>query len=111
MALKVLVCGGIGFADRHWVDAALSEVHIRLGPVSILIHGRSTRVDRWAHLWAVKRSVACAVAHDGWNGHPASPTQILDTEQPELLVIFPGGRSTAALARLGKRRGLRVETA
>lgn len=89
---------GVGFADRTWVAAALSEIHARRGPISFLLHGKGTSVDGWACRWASRAGIPCAIRHS---------RLLLATD---LLLVFPG-RGTANLVRLARERGVLIETA
>jgi hypothetical protein len=91
----VLVCGGRDFADRDWLFRVLDE----LGP-SEVIHGAARGADRLAGEWARARGVACREYPADWKGQGRGAGF---RRNPDLVVAFPGGRSTADMvAKAGK---------
>ena len=55
-AIRVLICGGIGFPDEKPVYAALDHIHTKRG-ISFLIVGARDGVTKYAMQWAKQRGV------------------------------------------------------
>lgn len=111
--MKVLVCGGRSFNDRHMVNAILSEIR----PVpTLIIHGGAAGADRIADFWAKARKIPVAsypVSKDEWALHglaagPIRNAKMLDESAPDLVIAFPGGSGTANTVMLAERRRIPV---
>lgn len=105
--IKVLVCGGRSYADREFVFEMLDKLHAEHS-FSALIHGGAHGADGYAGEWAVERKVVCRVYPANWTkyGNMAGPLrnkQMLETEQPQMVVAFPGGPGTQDMVRRAKR--------
>lgn len=105
--IKVLVCGGRSYADREFVFEMLDKLHVEHF-FSALIHGGAPGVDGYAGEWAAERGVPTRVYRADWTkyGYMAGPTrnkQMLEAEQPQMVVAFPGGPGTQDMVRRAKR--------
>lgn len=101
--LRVLVCGGRGYADAGAVDAVLGKLH-RLRGIALVIHGAAKGADTLAHQWAVTAGVAveaypAVTAHGLAAGMHRNHTMLREAA-PDLVVAFPGGVGTAMMARI-----------
>lgn len=110
--MRVLVCGGRGFADREKLFAVLDGVHRRKG-ISLIIHGGANGADAFAGEWATERGVALKVFTAGWeqSGRAAGPIRnrrMLEDGKPEFVVATAGGAGTAHMVSLAKKAGLFV---
>lgn len=106
--MKVLVCGGRKFSDAELLFFVLDEIR-----PSIVVHGAAKGADALADLWARKRGVPCRRYFAQWlkYGNLAGVLRnqrMLDMEQPDLVVAFPGGRGTADMVRRAKSAGVPV---
>jgi hypothetical protein len=140
--MKVLVCGSrdwdhrddpavigylSGFQDalrlmERWGAVTASGKGVE--PITILIHGDATGVDRLAGAWAIRHlgseHVRVYPAH--WQHTPQCapdcPRQIgvvagpirnqqMLTERPEVVIAFPGGRGTADV--VGRAQHAQIE--
>ena len=106
--MKVLVCGGRDYADSAKVDRHLTA----LMPTTI-VHGAARGVDTLADKWAGKWKVPVHRYPADWGlyGRVAGPIRnqrMLDIEQPDLVLAFPGGKGTADMIRRAKAAGFQV---
>lgn len=116
MSIRICVTGGRDYADAAKVDEALSHLY-KLYGISRLAHGGADGADALAAAWAVRigaEVVAYPVTGDEWRdlGKAAGPIRngrMLATEDPDMLVVFPGGRGTADCERQARKRGIFVQ--
>jgi len=107
--VRVLVCGGREFWDRHRVFQVLDA----LDPApSQIIQGGAVGADSLAAEWASERSVPYRTFEADWETHkrkagPIRNKQMLDEGKPDLVVAFPGARGTANMIRQAKAAGIR----
>lgn len=111
--MKLLVCGGRGYANRERVFAILDRVQAKHGPI-VIIHGDcETGADRLADEWAKARGMFCVPYPAHWQllGHRAGPERnqrMLEDAEPDAVVAFPGGRGTADMVRRAKAASIPV---
>ena len=96
--MRILVCGGRGYANRESVYRDLDRRHGEQ-PISCIIHGGATGADQLAHEWARERGIAYDVYVANWKSHaksagPMRNQQMLDEAKPDLVVAFPGNDGT-----------------
>lgn len=119
--MRVLVCGGRDYPDRHAVWRELDrlceadDAH-PLGKVALtIIHGACrTGADRWADEWAVINWSKFEEFPADWDryGRAAGPIRnqrMLDQGKPDLVLAFPGGAGTRDMIARALRAGVRVE--
>ncbi len=105
--VKVLVCGGRSYADREFVYELLDRLHAE-HKFSKLVHGGAHGADAYAGEWAKERGVPLQVYRARWDiyGASAGPQRnktMLEAEQPQMVVAFPGGgRGTEDMVRRAK---------
>ena len=109
---KVLVCGGRDYANKSHVHQTLDMYH-RCCPIELLIHGDAPGADSIADEWAEFREIATAVYPADWDryGKRAGPIRnalMLDEEQPDVVLAFPGGTGTDNMIRLARQAGVPV---
>jgi len=83
------------FAIRVWAE--LEEVHA-LTPISLIIEGGATGVDRFARTWAKERGVEFVTVDADWKRHGRAAGMIRNREMllryPQAgLLAFPHGES------------------
>ena len=114
---RVLVTGGRDYPDRQAVFLRLATCRqeaVRNGLKLIVIHGDCpTGADHWAALWCRREDIDERRYRAQWNlyGRSAGPRRnqrMLDEEQPDLVLAFPGGRGTADLVRRAATAGVLV---
>lgn len=112
MEQRVLVCGGRGYTDSERLFRIL-DVANNANPITLLVHGGARGADTLAQRWADDRGVCCMVYTANWkrDGKAAGPIRnqkMLDTEKPDMVIAFPGGRGTADMVQRAERAGLPV---
>ena len=114
---RVLVTGGRGYSDREAVFARLATCRheaARSGLKLIVIHGYCpTGADHWAALWCRREGIDERRYPAQWSLHgrsagPRRNQRMLDEEQPNLVLAFPGSRGTADLIRRARSAGVLV---
>ncbi len=111
--MRILVCGGRGYADQQFVTEVLDAFHAALG-ITVLIHGAAPGADTLARRWAGWRKVEEMPFPADWaeQGRAAGPirnSRMLAEGRPDLVIAFPGGTGTADMKRKAAKVGIRVE--
>lgn len=123
--MRVLVCGGRDYRDMLTVWNALDHEHEQR-PIHEIIHGDAGKEDEdgnvicgadkwaaaWARQWAIDQCPYPILEHH-WQefGKIMGPIRnqfMLDLEQPDLVIAFPGGRGTADMVRRARKAGVEV---
>lgn len=114
--MRVLVCGGRGYADRASVSLALapyrpasitdaSEVILILGGAP----GADTLAEEWADVWGVRKRIFPADWKTyGRSAGPRRNARMLEEGKPDLVIAFPGGTGTADMKRRAKAAGVPI---
>ena len=110
--MRIVVTGGRNWRDRGFVFSRLSIIN-HVTPITRLATGGATGADLFAEQWASVNGVECVKYDAEWkkNGRSAGPIRnrsMLETERPDLVVAFPGGRGTADCVRRAKAMGFKV---
>lgn len=109
--MRVLVCGGRNFRSPAQVSRELDRLHAEQ-PITALMQGGATGVDRFAKEWAASRRIQRFMCTANWQAHgnaagPIRNQRMLDWK-PDLVVAFPGGRGTADMVARAKASGVKV---
>lgn len=115
---RVLVCGGRDYEDWLTLKRTLDHIHID-HTITAIIHGGATGADAMADDWAKSRGItikAYPVTKEEWRmiGLSAGPrrnARMLKTEQPDMVVAFPGNKGTADMATKAFDAGYRKDEA
>lgn len=112
LIMKILVCGGRDYENVTAVDLALCRVHAKK-PITKIIHGAARGADTLAKRWAEQNGIPHVAYPADWeaNGKGAGPIrnqQMLDAENPDGVVAFPGGSGTADMVRRAIKAGVKV---
>mgnify|MGYP006921358260 CR=1 FL=1 len=110
----ILVTGGRDYANAAVVDSVLSWC---LTPGDILVHGCATGADQLCAEWCYAHGVHAAGVPALWDwerkqgnvrvaGHKRNNAMLL--LQPELCIVFPGGRGTMDMARKAGNAGVKL---
>jgi YspA, cpYpsA-related SLOG family len=96
--MKVLVCGGRDYTDGARVHELLSKLHDEQR-ITCIVTGAARGADELAQAWAVANRVSVARYPANWKEHgkSAGPRRnkiMLETEKPQMVVAFPGGKGT-----------------
>lgn len=110
--MKVVVTGGRDYRDEKKVFETLNKLHATK-PITMLVEGGASGADDLSRAWAVTHGVPVKTYPAKWSeyGKSAGPIrngQMLDAEQPDLVIAFPGGRGTANCTSQARDRGLKV---
>lgn len=110
--LKVIVCGGRDFNDAGFVNATLDRFNDLHGIESV-VEGGATGADRLAAEWARGNGKTVITHNADWRIHgkmagPIRNQKMLDVEQPDAVIAFPGGKGTANMAKIADKAGVQV---
>lgn len=102
--LKVLVTGGRTYHNPLHLWSALNALR-RLDPDVIIIHGDARGADRSAGEWARLHGCEERRYSAQWDLHGRAAgmmrnRDMYEQERPDVVVVCPGGRGTAGMARL-----------
>jgi hypothetical protein len=108
--MRVLVCGGRGYADRDWLFRELDGLKLARG-ITVVISGCAPGADTLGIEWAELRNIEIARFPADWQKHgraagPIRNQQMLDEGRPDLVIAFPGGRGTADMVRRATKAGI-----
>ena len=110
--MRVVVTGGRDFTDKDFIWSQLSHVHQKT-PITLLIQGDARGVDRICRDWAIRHDVPTQDCPADWDnlgrraGHVRNQSMI-DNYQPELGVVFPGGKGTADMVGKLRKANIRI---
>lgn len=111
--MKILVCGGRDYSDQRRLFRELDNLH-KIERIDQVFEGGANGADAMARTWALTNDIPVQTYFADWRtyGRGAGPIrnrQMLD-ENPDigLVVAFPGGRGTADMVALARRRGIEV---
>lgn len=110
--MKILVCGGRNYDRRDAVFAELDRLHAER-PITALIEGGASGVDRLAYAWATQNEMHHQCFPADWSKHgrgagPIRNAQMLRDGNPDLVVAFPGGAGTAHMVATARKAGVPV---
>lgn len=122
--MKILVCGGRDYNNKEKVFEVLdklAEKHSKLYsatenwlPSDIrIITGGAKGADDLAAAWAMVNFTDYKEYKADWNKYhkaagPIRNQQMLDKENPDLVVAFPGGKGTADMIKRAEWEGIKV---
>lgn len=124
--IRVLVCGGRNYSDKHAVwqtlygfcdDRGLWSEPDKYGnklPSGLtVIHGGARGADSLADQWAVVNWVPFEEYKADWDTHGKKAgilrnIQMLEEGKPDVVIAFPGGRGTAHMVSISKNAGVEV---
>lgn len=124
--MRVVVCGGRGFKDRDFIFRHLSRLDKERGPIVEVMEGGAPGTDKIAGEWAdengrrhVRDEAAWedlavpgavrAVRADGTEYNVLAGfqrNQRMADSRLDLVIVFPGGRGTADMARRARCAGV-----
>ena len=112
---RILVCGGRDYGASPTERQHLCRVLDDLKP-AVIISGAARGADRLAATWAKRHGVTLREypadwKHEGRAAGIRRNARMHDTERPDYVVAFPGGRGTAHMVRYARRRGTPVHHA
>lgn len=106
--MKVLVCGGRDYRSYGRVCEALNTIHNGHSPITRIVHGGAKGADTLAGMWAAYHGIHTMVYPANWgrDGKAAGlirNQRMLDEEDIDLVVAFPGGRGTAHMVNIARK--------
>ena len=112
--MKILVCGGRHYNNRKKVFNILDHVH-STRVISSIVHGDATGADTLAKEWAIARGVEQLPYPARWEygthmGPIRNTIMIVENQDIEMVIAFPGDVGTADMIKKARRNGLLVET-
>ena len=101
--MRVVVGGSRYQTDEKMVFDVLDHLHAKT-PITLLVHGACKGTDLLCEAWAMKRGIPTVAYEPDWDrwGRSAGPrrnSEMLQSEKPDLVIAFPGGRGTADLVK------------
>jgi hypothetical protein len=110
--MRVIVCGGRGYADADMVGVSLDAVARKHPNGLVIVQGGAAGADELARDWCQSRNVECVTYAADWEKHgraagPMRNQQMLDAGA-DGVVAFPGGRGTADMVERAQRAGVPV---
>lgn len=124
---RVLIYGGRDYTNEDDAFRVLDDLHAQYA-FNLVIEGGATGADRLGRRWAESRSVPFVTYNADWkkldapgaiirwnqygqynaNAGYARNLQMADEGKPDVGVEFPGGRGTANMRAILKKRGIDV---
>ena len=106
--MNVVITGGRHFKDKKMMFSVLDKIH-ETNPIVRLAHGGCTGADNLAREWALEKGITSVSYPADWHiGKKAGPMRnafMLQKEQPEYVVAFPGGRGTQNAIQFAEKMG------
>jgi len=108
--MKVIVAGGRDFIPEteHW---DYMEDFIEHNLVSMIVSGKARGADKFGEDFAYRYDVGIAEFPADWDTHGKSAGYIRNAEMADYadaLIAFPGGKGTANMIEVAKKKGLKV---
>jgi hypothetical protein len=119
MQFKVLVCGGRDYTNKDKVFETLDmikeicENNIINSSEIVIIHGGARGADNLAGMWAKANNIQSNVYLADWKayGNRAGPIRnqlMLKSENPDIVVAFPGGNGTNHMVSIARKNNTEV---
>lgn len=103
--MRVLVCGGRDFTDKHLLFDTLSNLH-RESPIVTIIEGDQIGADRMAGVWGRRNNIEVLPFPADWRRYgsamagPVRNQKMIDEGKPDIGIAFPtGGPGTQDMMR------------
>lgn len=95
---KALVCGGRLYSELSYFNSMMDSLRERFD-ITKIVHGAATGADSLADVWAHRNHIPVTAYSADWKniGKAAGIVRnqkMLDEEDPDLVIAFPGGRGT-----------------
>lgn len=108
----MLVTGGRDFSYPQAIASTLMRIH-RKSRIKLLVAGGAKGVDSHAEKWARGIGLPVCVHYAKWNLHgryagPKRNAEMADHHPEAVVVAFPGGRGTAHMVSVARKRGMPV---
>ena len=111
--MKLLVCGGRDYKDRHRIYRSLDKVLKAQNGDLTIIAGGANGVDTIAEEWAVENNLETDIYPADWDnlGKKAGyvrNAQMLEEGKPDYVLAFPGGPGTKMMKNLARKKKIGV---
>jgi len=111
--ITVLVSGGREYTNWDKVNEFLTDIH-KETPIEKIVHGGARGADSLGGKWARENGVVEKVYKADWGTHGKAAgvirnQEMLDEEDIDLLVSFPGGKGTADMKKRAKYKGVEIK--
>jgi len=108
--MKILIAGGRNFSDKQFMYSYMRQY---LGVATLVISGTAKGADRMGEKWANEFGIPVKRFPAQWSryGSKAGPIrnrQMLDEGQPDLVIVFKGGRGSEHMATIAKKAGVKT---
>tara|TARA_R110000744_G_scaffold89898_2_gene174725 strand:- start:2637 stop:2984 length:348 start_codon:yes stop_codon:yes gene_type:complete len=109
--MKILIAGGRDFTDKDLMQNTLAGVPRD----SVVISGTARGADKMGEDWAEARGIPVERYPALWEEHGRAAGHIrnqlmLDEGQPDLVVVFPGGKGSESMVKKARKAGVDVMT-
>ena len=110
--MRILVTGGRDYSNQEMVNKILSKLNEFRG-IEMIIEGGARSADSLARNWTRENSIPVKTVYADWNryGKKAGPIRnqkMLDEEQPDYVLVFPGGRGTQHMKSIAQKVGVKI---
>ena len=109
--MKILVTGGRDFDDKKLLEAALNRVVTGVEWYKdTIVHGGAKGADTLAGRYALKYGHTERVYLPDWDKHGKKAgilrnIEMLDTEKPNVVLAFKGGKGTTHMMEYAEKKG------
>jgi hypothetical protein len=108
--LRVIVCGGRDFSDKHFLFSKLDEFH-QNNNITTIIEGGANGADFLAKCWANTNGIECITVQADWKTHGKAAGPIRNSEMlklnPDVVIAFHGGAGTNNMLMQAKQNGIK----
>jgi hypothetical protein len=110
--MRVLVCGGRGYANYRYLYGFLDCYHATVC-ITHLIQGGASGADFHALQWANMRNIQSTTFKADWEKHgkkagPLRNREMLDVGKPDVIIAFPGHNGTADMVNYARSKNYHV---
>ena len=110
--MKVIVCGGRDFYNLKYAYYVLDFINTHLHPITTVIQGGAFGADAIANHWAFDRKIERIEVEADWDRFGKAAGMIRNGEMlklnPDLVIAFPGGKGTAGMIALARKKNVKV---
>jgi len=105
-----IICGGRNFDDVDYFLDIVSPIHEEIG-LTRIITGGARGADALGEAWRIEAGLDGKVYPADWTKHgrsagPIRNQEMLDKEQPDLVIGMPGGSGTKHMIDIAERAGV-----
>lgn len=109
---KAIICCGRDYDDRDTLFKELDELRTQRR-ITCVVHGMASGADSLAREWGNRRGLEVIGYPADWRRHgraagPIRNQNMLDSERPDFVIAFPGGRGTADMVSRATSAGVEV---